>query len=60
MVNLAHSASAQLGEDLVRTYRLANHSQILARATARPADARAARALASEGGPPTPSEPMTS
>jgi hypothetical protein len=35
-IDLAHSASAQLGEDLVPAYHRSNHSQILAWATAGP------------------------
>ena len=52
--DFAHAASAQLGEDLVRAYRFANHNQILAWATASHAEARQSVDEASEGGPPAP------
>ena len=56
--HLAHSASAQLGEDLVATYRRANHRQILASATARLAEARREGTIAGGGGPPAPMAPV--
>ena len=59
-IHLAHSASAQLGEDLVGTYRFSNHSQILAWATASLAEARRSFDGASEGGPPAPMAETTS
>jgi hypothetical protein len=58
--DLAHAASAQLGEDLVRTYRFSDHWQILAWATASLAGARRTVDEASEGGPPAPSGARTS
>jgi hypothetical protein len=58
-VHFAHSTSAQLGEDLVATERLSNHSQILAWATVDPPKL-ALVSRASEGGPPAPTSSTTS
>jgi hypothetical protein len=58
-VHLTHAASAQLGEDLVRTYRFPNRSQILTWAPAK-AEPRDTIDEASEGGPPLPICAVTS